>query len=140
MPKGTIRGSPAVPADDLTTLRLNFYLVAQKKLDSGVITALTQSVMTARRDLLSELPVLAQVTAANTDADAFIPAHPGAAAFYNGTQESFLDKYSNAIFLTPMVLGALASIVAAAWKFLGFGNDTKEGVLELPVYAGAAHS
>jgi TRAP-type uncharacterized transport system substrate-binding protein len=130
LPKGTIRGSPAVPADDLTTLRVNFYLVAQKKLDSGVIAALTQSVMSARRDLLSELPVLAQIAAANTDPDAFIPAHPGAAAFYNGTQESFLDKYSNAIFLTPMVLGALASIVAAAWKFLGFGNDTKDGVLD----------
>ena len=130
VPKGTIRGNPPVPADDLTTLRVNFYLVAQKKLDADVVTSLTQSLMTARRDLLGELPVLSQVTAANTDPDAFIPAHPGAAAFYNGTQESFLDKYSNAIFLTPMVLGAIASVIAAAWKFLGFGNDARQGVLD----------
>ncbi len=30
-----------------------------------------------------------------------------------------MDKYSNWIYLTPMVLGALASIFAAAWRFLG---------------------
>ncbi|MCP4617703.1 MAG: C4-dicarboxylate ABC transporter substrate-binding protein [Bradyrhizobium sp.] len=130
VPKGTLRGDPPVPSDDLTTLRVSFYLVAKKSLDPDVITDLTQSIMTARRDLLGALPVLAQVTAANTDPDAFIPAHPGAAAFYNGTQQSFLDKYSNAIFLTPMILGGLASIAAAAWKFLGFGDDTRQGVLD----------
>jgi hypothetical protein len=56
---------------------------------------------------------------ANTDSDASIAAHPGAAAFYNGTEESFMDRWGNAIYLTPMVLGALASMFAAAWRFLG---------------------
>jgi hypothetical protein len=42
----------------------------------------------------------------------------GAAAFYNGTQQTFLDKWGNAIFLTPMILGGLVSVLAAAWKFL----------------------
>src|SRR3984885_14782380 len=31
VPKGTLRGSPPVPEDDLTTLRTSLYLVAQKK-------------------------------------------------------------------------------------------------------------
>jgi hypothetical protein len=130
MPKGTLRGAPPVPADDLTTLRVAYYLVAQKKLDSDLVTSLTQSFMNARRDLLSEFPLLAQIAPASTDSDAFIPAHPGAAAFYNGTQQSFLDRYGNAIFLAPMILGALASIAAAAWKFLGLGTEKKEGVLD----------
>ena len=30
VPKGTLRGSPAVPSDDLTTLRVSFYVVARK--------------------------------------------------------------------------------------------------------------
>ena len=130
VPKGTLRGAPPVPEDDLTTLRVNYYLVAQKKLDSSLITNLTQSIMDARRDLLGELPILAQITAASSDPDAYIPAHPGAAAFYNGTQQSFLDRYSNAIYLTPMILGLLASIAAAAWKFLGVGRETKAGALD----------
>jgi TRAP-type uncharacterized transport system substrate-binding protein len=130
VPKGTLRGSPPVPDDDLTTLRVSFYLVAQKKLDSDLITSLTQSIMNARRDLLHALPILAQITAASTDSDAFVSAHPGAAAFYNGTQQSLLDKYSNAIYLTPMILGALATIAAAAWKFLGVGKETRASVLD----------
>src|SRR6201996_1219679 len=47
VPKGTLRGAPPVPEDDLTTLRVNYYLVAQKKLDSSLITNLTKSIMDA---------------------------------------------------------------------------------------------
>ena len=46
VPKGTLRGSPPVPDDDLTTLRTSLYLVANKKLDSDVIATLTQTIMT----------------------------------------------------------------------------------------------
>ena len=118
VPKGTLRGAPPVPSDDLTTLRVAFYLVARKKLDNDLIGGLTEALMKARRDLLGELPILGQMAAASTDADAYLPAHPGAAAFYNGTQQSFLDKWGNAIFLAPMIFGGLVSVIAAAWKFL----------------------
>jgi len=131
VPEGTLRGAPPVPADDLTTLRTSFYLVAQKKLDNDLVTDLTQSVLNARRDLLAELPILAQVSAPDTDADAYLPVHPGAAVFYNGSQESFLDKWGNIIFLAPMIAGALASVLAAAWKFLRAGApQTPEQALD----------
>src|ERR1700704_4864535 len=131
VPKGTLRGTPPVPNDDLTTLRASLYLVAQKKLGSDLITSLTQTVMRARRDLLGEQPIFAQITAPSTDADAYLPLHPGAAAFYNGTQQSFMDEYGNWIYLTPMVLGGIATVLAAAWKFLGIGNRaTSEGPLD----------
>ncbi len=118
IPKGTLRGSPPDPADDVTTLRTSFYLIAQKKLGNDIVADLAKSVMEARRDLLTEMPIVAQITAADTDVSAYLPAHPGAAAFYNGTQESVLDKWGNIIFLAPMIVGALASALAAAWKFL----------------------
>jgi TRAP-type uncharacterized transport system substrate-binding protein len=119
IPKGTLRGAPAVPDDDVTTLRVAYYLVANKRLSSTVVADLTRRLMSVRRDLIGEQPLLAGIAAADTDADAYLPVHPGAAAFYNGTQESFMDRYGNAIYLTPMVLGALASVFAAAWRFLG---------------------
>jgi TRAP-type uncharacterized transport system substrate-binding protein len=131
VPKGTLRGSPPVPSDDLTTLRVSFYVVARKKLDNDLVADLTQALMNARRDLLGELPILAQVTAPDTDADAYLPVHPGAAAYYNSTQQSFLDKWGNAIFLTPMILGGLVSVLAAAWKFVRAGGPpTKEAALD----------
>jgi NMT1-like family len=126
VPKGTFRGSPAIPDDDLTTLRVSFYVVAHKKLDNDVASTLTQALLNARRDLIGELPILSQVTAPDTDPDAFLPVHPGAAAFYNGTTESFMDRWSNTIYLTPMVLGGLASVLAFCWKFLGIGNPLGE--------------
>jgi TRAP transporter TAXI family solute receptor len=118
LPKGTIQGSPPVPDDDLTTLRVPFYLVANKNLDSDVIATLTQEVMESRRDLLVEYPLLAQVSAPSTDKDAYIPIHPGAAAYYNGEQHTFFDKYGDQIFYGSMVLGSLASIFAAVWRFI----------------------
>jgi TRAP-type uncharacterized transport system substrate-binding protein len=132
VPKGTLRGSPPNPSDDLTTLRVSFYLVASKQLGNDVAGDLAEALMKARRDLLGELPILAQITAPSTDSDAFLPVHPGAAAFYNGTQVSFLDQWGNAIFLAPMILGALISVAAAAWKFLREGEPGKsEQALDL---------
>ena len=131
VPKGTLRGSPPVPDDDLTTLRASLYLVANKKLGTDLVTSLTQTIMNVRRDLLHEQPIFAQITAPSTDADAYLPLHPGAAAFYNGTQQSFMDEYGNWIYLTPMVLGGAATLLAATWKFLRIGEPaTPEGPLD----------
>src|SRR6478752_1337717 len=130
VPKGTLRGSPPVPEDDLTTLRTSLYLVAQKKLGTDLVTDLTEAIMSARRNLLREQPIFAQITAPSTDQDAYLPLHPGAAAVYNSTTQSFMDEYGNWIYLTPMVLGGAATMLAAAWKFLGIGNRATEGPLD----------
>jgi len=131
VPKGTLRGSPPVPEDDLTTLRASLYLVANKKLSTDLITSLTLTIMKVRRELLGEQPIFAQITAPSTDQDAWLPLHPGAAAVYNGTQQSFMDEYGNWIYLTPMALGGAATVFAAAWKFLGLGQPaTGQGPLD----------
>ncbi len=131
VPKGTLRGAPPVPDDDLTTLRVSLYLVANKKLGNNLVSSLTKSLLAARRDLIGEQPILAQVSAPDTDPNAYLPVHPGAAAFYNGTTQSFLDEWGNAIYLTPMILGGLATVLAAAWKFLGVGKPlTRETALD----------
>lgn len=126
VPKGTFRGSPPVPGDDVTTLKVTYYLVAKKELDPDLITELTKELLAARRDLVGELPILSQVAGADTDAGAYLPVHPGAAAFYNGTQLSFLDKWGNAIFLAPMIIGGLISVAAAAWQFVRADDSGKQ--------------
>ncbi len=131
VPKGTLRGSPPVPEDDLTTLRTSLYLVAHKKLGKDLVTSLTQAIMSVRRNLLREQPIFGQITAPSTDQDAYLPLHPGAAAVYNSTTQSFMDEYGNWIYLTPMVLGGIASVLAAAWKFLGVGQpEVRQGPLD----------
>jgi TRAP transporter TAXI family solute receptor len=130
VPKGTLRGNPPVPDDDVTTLRTSLYLVANKKLSSDLVATLTKTIMSVRRELMVEQPIFAQITAPSTDPDAFLGLHPGAAAFYNGTTQSFMDEYGNWIYLTPMILGGIATALAGAWKFLGIGQSETEAPLD----------
>jgi TRAP-type uncharacterized transport system substrate-binding protein len=67
IPKGTLRGAPPVPEDDVTTLRVGFYLVANKRLHSGVVAYLAKTVMSVRRDLVTEQPLLSGLAAPETD-------------------------------------------------------------------------
>ena len=101
LPKGTIRGSPPVPDEDLTTLRVPYYLVADRKLDDDTTGAVTKAVMETRRDLMTEYPLLAQISAPSTEKDAFIPIHPGAAAYLDGSTKNVFEKYGDHSFTGP---------------------------------------
>ena len=118
LPKGTLRGSPPVPDDDLTTLRVPYFIVANKNLSDETVTALTKAMMEARRDLVGEFPLLAQVMAPSADKDAYVPIHPGAAAFFDGDEKTIFDKYGDQFFYGSMLLGTLMSVLAAVWKFM----------------------
>jgi hypothetical protein len=41
-----------------------------------------------------------------------------------------MDEYGNWIYLTPMILGGMATVLAAAWKFLGIGPFANDGPLD----------
>lgn len=120
-----MRGAPPIPSDDLTSLRVSFFLVANKSVDAGTITDLTQSLVDVRRDLLSQYPILAQAGAPSTDANALIPIHPGAATYYDRNQQSFLDKYDDKLYYGSLLLGSLISIILAAWRFANSGGGSK---------------
>ena len=135
LPKGTIRGSPPIPDDDLTTLRVPFYLIAHRKLSDNVAAALAKAMMQVRRDLLGEYPLLAQISAPSTDKDAQVLIHPGAATYFNGEEQSLLDKYGDKFFYVSMMLGTLASICAAAWKFMTRDADAPQQRPLLRLYA-----
>jgi TRAP-type uncharacterized transport system substrate-binding protein len=118
LPKGTIRGSPAIPDEDLTTLRIPVHLVAKRTLDDDVVTALTKAIMDARRELVSEYPLVTQIATPSTDKDANIPIHPGAAAFFGGDEKTFFDRHGDQIFYSMLLMGSLTSLLAGAWKFM----------------------
>ena len=118
IPKGTLRGSPPLPDDDMTTLRIPYYIVANSKLDDTVVNDLAKAIMTARRALIQQNPLLAQIAAPSTDKDAYIPIHPGAQAYFDGDETTLLDKYGDFIWYGSMALGALTSLFAALVSFI----------------------
>jgi hypothetical protein len=84
IPKGTLRGAPPVPGDDVTMLRVAYDLVANRHLNAGLVTDLARKVMSARRDLVGEQPLLSGIAAPDTDPDAYISVHSGAACWQPG--------------------------------------------------------
>ena len=129
LPKGTLRGSPAIPDEDLTTLQIPVHLVANRKLADDDVSELAKAIMETRRELLGAHPVLAHVASPSTESDAFIPIHPGAKAYFEGEQKTFFDKYGDALFYGPMALGALTSLLAGAWKLLGVSEADNDNLL-----------
>lgn len=127
LPKGTVFGAPAVPDDDLTTLRVPYYLLANRKVAGDVVTALTEAIMEGRHSLIAEYPLLSQIAAPSTDKDTFVPIHPGAATYFNGEQQDFLQKYGDQMFYVSMLVGMFASLAAAVWKFLMRPAGAPEG-------------
>ena len=128
LPKGTVQGSPPIPDDDMTTLRVPFYLVANKKLPNDVVGSLAKAIMETHRDLINEYPPLAQISAPNTDKtdddnDTYIPIHPGANAYFSGDEKTFFDKYGDQIFYASLLLGTATSLFAAVWKYMTRRED-----------------
>lgn len=126
LPKGTLRGSPPVPDDDLTTLRVPIYLIARKTLDDDTAGALAKAIIENRRALIAEYPVMAQIGAPSDDKDAYMPVHPGAAAYFSGDQKSLIDKYGDQFYYGSMLLGLVTSVLAAMWKFMGIGAEPEK--------------
>jgi TRAP transporter TAXI family solute receptor len=117
IPAGAFGGSPARPDDEVKTISFSHHIVARRGLSDSAIAAFTRQLFAARRAVMAEFPLAAKIETPDTDKDAVIPVHPGAAAFVDGEEKSFLDRYSDYIWWALMGLSAMGSI--GAW-FAGY--------------------
>ena len=113
IPAGSFGAKPARPDDKIDTITFAHHIVARKSLSEATAGALTRQLFSIRQTIQSEFPLTAKLETPDTDKDAAIPAHPGAAAYVDGEEKSFLDRYSDYIWGSLMVLSALGS--AGAW-------------------------
>ena len=99
--------------------------MARKGVSESTIAAFTRQLFAIRQTLKSEFPLAAKIETPDTDKDATIPVHPGAAAFVDGEEKTFLDRYSDFIWWGLMALSAMGS--AGAW-FAGYlKKDERDG-------------
>ncbi len=117
IPAGTYGGSPPRPDDEVKTISFSHHIVARKGVSETTIASFTRQLFAVRQQLVTEFPLAAKIETPDTDKDAVIPAHPGAAAFVDGEEKTFLDKYSDYIWWSLMALSAMGSI--GAW-FAGY--------------------
>lgn len=136
IPAGAFGGSPDKPEEEVKTISFAHHIVARKGLSESTVAAFTRQLFAIRQQLMTEFPLAAKIETPDTDKDAAIPVHPGAAAFVDGEEKTFLDRYSDYIWWGLMALSAMGS--AGAW-FAGYlkkderNNNTslRERLLEM---------
>jgi TRAP transporter TAXI family solute receptor len=106
-------GSADRPEEEVKTISFAHHIVARKGLSDTTIAAFTRQLFSVRQQLMSDFPLAAKIETPDTDKDAAIPVHPGAAAFVDGEEKTFLDRYSDYIWWALMALSATGSI--GAW-------------------------
>jgi TRAP transporter TAXI family solute receptor len=113
IPGSTFSASPARPDDKIDTVSVNHLLIARKSVPDSVVGAFTRQLFAVRPSLARDLPSAAKIEKPDTDKDAALPAHAGAAAFIDGTERTFLEKYSDYLWGGVLLLSGLGS--AGAW-------------------------
>jgi TRAP transporter TAXI family solute receptor len=119
---GALGANPQSPDDDITTLGVNHLIVARKAVSATTITAFTKQLFAIRHALQSEFPDVTKIEVPDTDKAAPIPAHAGAAAYIDGTERTFLERYSDFMWLGIMLLSGLASAGAALRSYFKRGE------------------
>lgn len=112
IPAGSF-GAADRPDEEIKTISFSHHIVARRGLSDSVVAALTHQLFSVRQQIISDFPLAAKIETPDTDKDAAIPAHPGAAAFVDGEEKTFLDRYSDYIWWSLMGLSAMGSV--GAW-------------------------
>jgi TRAP transporter TAXI family solute receptor len=129
IPGSTFSSSPARPDDKIETVSVNHLMVARRVLSETTVATLTRQLFAARRSLEKELPGAANIETPDTDKDAALPAHRGAAAYIDGTERTFLEKYSDYMWGAFLLLSGLGS--AGAWLRSYLKRDEKTSTIAL---------
>jgi TRAP transporter TAXI family solute receptor len=112
IPGSTFASSPARPDDKIETVGVSHLILAPKTLSDSTVAAFPRQLFAARPTLARDMPSAARIEKPNTDKDAALPAHPGAAAYIDGNERTFMDNYSDYIWAAVLLFSVLGSGVA----------------------------
>jgi TRAP transporter TAXI family solute receptor len=113
IPASAFGTTPQRPDDKIDTIAVNHLIVAPSSLSEDTIAAFTRELFTVKPSLAKDISGASHIQKPDTDKDAALPAHPGAAAYIDGNERSFMDKYSDYIWGVVLLLSGLGSV--AAW-------------------------
>jgi TRAP-type uncharacterized transport system substrate-binding protein len=111
--RGVFGGSPSRPAENVETLGGTLRLVAGNDLANSTVSNVTSLILANRAAAATNAPLANRIEAPDTDKGGVLPTHPGAAAFLDGEEETFFEKYSDMIYIGAMIGSVLISSLAA---------------------------
>src|SRR4029079_16481143 len=128
IPASIFGSSPQRPEDKVDTVAINHLIIAPKTLSETAVAPLARQLFTNRQQLARELPIASQIEKPDTDKDAALPAHSGAAAYIDGNERTFLEKYTDYIWGLILVVSGIGS--AWAWLQHYWKRDEREQYYE----------
>lgn len=114
--RGTFGGSPARPAENIDTLAVTHRLVADRSLKESAVAELTKALFEIRQSVAAEVPGAASIEEPNAEKTGALVIHPGASAYFDGEQKSFIEQYGEWIYLGVGGVSLLGSLIAALFS------------------------
>jgi TRAP transporter TAXI family solute receptor len=124
IPGSVFSAKPAWPEDKVDTISVNHLILARKELSETKAAAFYRQLFAVRDAITQRVAGGAHITKPETEKEAEPSVHRGAAAVINGTERTFLDKYSDYFWFVLLVLSGIGS--AAAWLRRYLNRDEQD--------------
>ncbi len=129
--RGAYSGAPALPAADFNTVAVSTRLMASSAVLDALVGEVTRTLFAERGQIAALAPSANRMEAPSTAKGSALPAHPGAAAYIDGEEETFFERYSDAFYIGAMLLSVLASAAAALFsRFDSARRERSERLIE----------
>ena len=109
IPRGSYRGYPALPENDLPTVAVQRLLIASVGLDDDVVGVLTRVLFERRRELMNITTLAGFITPPNLGGGTYIPVHSGAQSFYDRDRPSFFQENAEPLALIITLAALMGS-------------------------------
>ena len=113
IPPSIFNANPAWPDDKVETVNVSHLIMARKALSETTAAAFFRQLFAVRQAIARQVPGAAHIAKPDTEKDAELPVHRGAAAVIDGTERTFLDRYGDYFWFALLLLSGIGS--AAAW-------------------------
>ena len=124
IPASVFNAKPAWPEDKIDTISVNHLILARKELSEGKAAAFYRQLFAVRDTITQRVAGAAHITKPETEKEVEPSVHRGAAAVINGTERTFLDKYSDYFWFALLLLSGFGS--AAAWLRRYLNRDERD--------------
>ncbi len=129
---GLFSAAPKSPADDISTLSIPEVLLVRKQVSETRVADLAKIIFENKAELAVEGEFASAIEAPDTEKDAAILIHPGAAQYLDNDEKSLIDRYSDVFYIVLPMFSVIGSIFAAIYAGLtrvqaGFGDAVRRG-------------
>lgn len=118
IPRGSYRGYPPLPRDDLPTAVLDRLLVASEELPEAVAYRFTRELFDARSDIVSRYPLGGFIASLEGDAESAVTAHPGARRYYDREKPGMFAqnaRLASLLLYAAVLLSSAGIALRARW-------------------------